>query len=108
MRPLQARACKRNKPITKIPSRARRRLAALSATFVAPAAFGQSPSPQLGREVAIPVHLQDGEKFTTPIEQLIRYGARLFSAKFAARNTCCAWPASGTLSNHSLLRALRL
>ena len=71
--------------MTKIPSRPRRRLAALSATFVALAAFGESRSPQLGSEVAIPVHLQDGEEFTTPIEQLIRYGARLFSAKFTVQ-----------------------
>ena len=85
MRPRQACACERNKPITKILSRPRRRLAALSATFVALAAFGESPGPQLGREVAIPVHLQDGEEFTTPIEQLIRYGARLFSAKFTVQ-----------------------
>ena len=71
--------------MTEIPSRPRRRLAALSATFVALTAAGESPSPQLGREVAIPVHLQDGEEFTTPIEQLIRYGARLFSAKFTVQ-----------------------
>jgi hypothetical protein len=37
---------------------------------------------QLGREVAIPRHLQDGEEFTIPLAQLINYGAALFSAKF--------------------------
>src|SRR5436190_12359231 len=42
----------------------------------------QSPNSQVGREVAIPNHLQDGEEFTTPVRQLIRYGAQLFSAKF--------------------------
>jgi hypothetical protein len=45
-------------------------------------ALGQSPSSQVGREVAIPVHLQDGEEFTTPVERLIQFGAQLFNAKF--------------------------
>ena len=44
--------------------------------------LGQSPSSQIGREVAIPVHLQDGEEFTVSIPQLIQYGAQLFNAKF--------------------------
>jgi Di-haem oxidoreductase, putative peroxidase len=37
---------------------------------------------QVGREVAIPVHLQDGDEFNTPLRQLIQYGAQLFNAKF--------------------------
>jgi len=45
-------------------------------------ALGQSPNSQIGREVAIPRHLQDGEEFNTPLNQLIRYGAQLFAAKF--------------------------
>jgi mono/diheme cytochrome c family protein len=44
--------------------------------------FGQSSDHQLGREVAIPIHLQDGEEFTIPTAELIKYGAQLFSAKF--------------------------
>jgi len=39
-------------------------------------------NPQPGREVAIPVHLQDGEEFTTPMQRLIQYGEKLFDAKF--------------------------
>jgi hypothetical protein len=46
------------------------------------AASGQSPSSQVGREVAIPKHLQDGEEFTTPVDRLIQFGAQLFDAKF--------------------------
>jgi di-heme oxidoreductase (putative peroxidase) len=42
----------------------------------------QSPASQVGREVAIPVHLEDGEEFTTPLHKLIEYGAQLFNAKF--------------------------
>src|SRR5258708_1096991 len=45
-------------------------------------ALAQSPDSQIGREVAIPSHLQDGEEFNTPVSQLIRYGAQLFNAKF--------------------------
>jgi hypothetical protein len=46
------------------------------------AAWGQSPGSEIGREVAIPVHLQDGEEFTIPIKKLIDFGARVFNAKF--------------------------
>jgi hypothetical protein len=46
------------------------------------AAIGQSTSQQIGREVALPVHLQDGEEFTTSLRSLIEYGSKLFNAKF--------------------------
>ena len=46
------------------------------------AVLAQSSTSQMGREVAIPRHLQDGEEFTTPLNQLIQYGAQLFAAKF--------------------------
>ena len=55
---------------------------AVVSTLIAVAASGQSPSSQVGREVAIPVHLQDGEEFTTPLRHLIEHGSRLFNAKF--------------------------
>ena len=53
-------------------------------TFLASAiaASAQDSNSQIGREVAIPVHLQDGEEFTTPIKKLIEFGAQLFNAKF--------------------------
>jgi hypothetical protein len=40
----------------------------------------------VGRELAIPKHLQDGDEFTTPLEQLIRYGMQLFTAKFTVED----------------------
>ena len=46
------------------------------------AATGQSISQQIGREVAVPAHLQDGEEFTTSLRNLIEYGSQLFNAKF--------------------------
>jgi hypothetical protein len=35
--------------------------------------------------VAVPVHLQDGEEFNTPLSRLIQYGSRLFTAKFTVQ-----------------------
>ena len=58
------------------------RCALLLPLLMATGSFGQSSDHQVGREVAIPVHLQDGEEFTIPTTQLIRYGSQLFSAKF--------------------------
>ena len=40
---------------------------------------------QIGSEKAIPVHLQDGDEFTTPLSQLLQYGAKLFNAKFTVQ-----------------------
>jgi hypothetical protein len=34
----------------------------------------------IGREVAIPRHLDDGEEFKTPLHELLAYGERLFTA----------------------------
>ena len=55
---------------------------ALSAFALVTVASGQSPGARIGREVAIPRHLQDGEEFNTPLNQLIQYGSQLFTAKF--------------------------
>ena len=49
--------------------------------FTARILAGQENS-QVGREVAIPVHLQDGEEFNVSLRRLIEYGGQLFSAKF--------------------------
>lgn len=50
--------------------------------IAAVAAMGQSTSQQIGREVAVPAHLQDGEEFTISLRSLIEYGSQLFNAKF--------------------------
>jgi hypothetical protein len=66
-------------------ARAHRRILiclALLSLLPAIGVWSQSSVPGVGREVAIPVHLQDGEEFDTPVTQLIRYGAQLFNAKF--------------------------
>ena len=36
----------------------------------------------LGREVSIEHHLQDGEEFEIPVPDLVKFGERLFEAKF--------------------------
>src|SRR5260370_27296900 len=56
--------------------------AALCPFLVAMVAWAQNTNSQIGKEVAIPTHLQDGEEFTTPLRKLIEYGAQLFNAKF--------------------------
>ncbi|HEX3681524.1 MAG TPA: hypothetical protein VHU83_03205 [Bryobacteraceae bacterium] len=43
---------------------------------------GQSSPVPIGRQVAIPRHLQDGEEFQVTIQDLLRYGQRLFEAHF--------------------------
>ena|SRR5436190_12540438 len=40
---------------------------------------------QIGREVAIPLHLQDGQEFQTGINGLIAYGEKLFKAEWTAQ-----------------------
>jgi Di-haem oxidoreductase, putative peroxidase len=47
-------------------------------TLPSQTAFGAD----LGKEVSIPRHLQDGEEFTTPIAELNAYGLRLFDANW--------------------------
>jgi hypothetical protein len=53
--------------------------------FLAAPIRAQTSSSQVGREVAIPAHLQDGDEFTTPIRSLILYGEKLFNAKFTVQ-----------------------
>ena len=71
-------------PMTKTLRRICMRVAVLS-FVIAIAASGQIPNSQVGREVAIPIHVQDGEEFTIPIAHLIQYGAQLFNAKFTVQ-----------------------
>jgi len=65
--------------------RSNRRLIAVFLCSAAATALAQHSDTQLGREVAIPVHLQDGEEFNMPLSRLIEYGSRLFAAKFTVQ-----------------------
>jgi len=52
---------------------------------VLPAALAQERSSVIGREVAIVRHLEDGEEFELSIPDLIRFGEKLFAAKFTVQ-----------------------
>jgi hypothetical protein len=56
-----------------------------SLSAVGLAAWGQEHGSMIGREVAIARHLQDGEEFEVSIPDLIRYGEKLFTAKFTVQ-----------------------
>jgi hypothetical protein len=42
--------------------------------------IAQSSSSQIGREVAVPRHLQDGEEYQLSVQQLIEHGRKIFTA----------------------------
>jgi hypothetical protein len=50
--------------------------------FFALTAWAQGDGSQIGREVAVPRHLQDGEEYQITIPQLIAFGEKLFTAKW--------------------------
>jgi cytochrome c peroxidase len=56
-----------------------RTTAALIVVYVATLSTVLSQS-RVGREVAIPHHLEDGQEFTVPLRDLLAHGQRLFSA----------------------------
>jgi hypothetical protein len=50
--------------------------------LIAFSAWGQDPDATIGREVAIPKHLEDGREFQISIPKLIQFGEKLFTARF--------------------------
>jgi hypothetical protein len=56
--------------------------AVLFVILMAFSGWGQDLDSQIGREVAIPRHLQDGEEFELSIPKLIQFGEKLFTATF--------------------------
>ena len=56
----------------------------LLCTILLPAMLPAQDSAEIGREVAIPHHLQDGEEFDLSISELISYGKKLFEAHFTS------------------------
>lgn len=47
--------------------------------------FGQRPHPKIGQEVAVPVHLQDGQESQRSTRDLISYGMELFTAMWTSQ-----------------------
>jgi len=68
--------------VNRMQSRVLESLAVVFVFTLASWAAAQESHPQIGRELSIPAHLQDGEEFTTPVRRLIEYGSQLFTAKF--------------------------
>jgi len=48
-------------------------------------AHAQDRNPQIGREVAVKQHLQDGQEFEISLHQLVKFGELLFNAKFTVQ-----------------------
>jgi Di-haem oxidoreductase, putative peroxidase len=69
--------------MTKNFSKGCRRLAVAAPIVLVVVAVGQNA--QIGREVAIPSHLADGEEFNISLPQLIQFGQQLFNAKFTVQ-----------------------
>src|SRR5207248_1229002 len=44
------------------------------------ALFGSDQQNAIGREVAVPIHLEDGQEFSTPLDALLKHGKLLFEA----------------------------
>jgi hypothetical protein len=60
--------------------------AALSLLFIATSVLhGQTTKGKIGQEVAVPVHLEDGQEFQTPMRQLIAHGRQLFTAMWTSQ-----------------------
>src|SRR5262249_43016661 len=44
--------------------------------------ISQAQHSSIGREVAVPVHLQDGQEFSLPLDRLLAHGKLLFNANW--------------------------
>src|SRR5437016_10440405 len=61
----------------------RRAIAILSLLLMSSALLAEKGQrPKVGQEVAIPVHMQDGEEYQTSLRELIAYGQKVFTASW--------------------------
>jgi hypothetical protein len=58
---------------------------ALAAAHLETARSQAVPGSRIGREVAVPRHLEDGEEFQIPVTKLMEHGKRLFTAVWTAQ-----------------------
>ena len=79
----------------------RRSIAVLGCCFPL-AAWAQSDGPQIGKEVAIPRNLQDGEEYQITIRQLVAFGERIFTAKWTSQEGQGRPKVKGTAASRSL------
>src|ERR1700676_2032927 len=47
--------------------------------------WGQGKQSEIGREVAVPRHLEDGDEYQLSIPQLVAFGEKLFTAKWTVQ-----------------------
>jgi len=66
-------------------------------------AAAQESHLEIGRELSIPAHLQDGDEFTTPLHKLIEYGSQLFSAKFTIQEGAARYLRSTPATSGSII-----
>jgi hypothetical protein len=57
----------------------------LSFFLLAFVARAQDAASRIGREVAVPRHLQDGEEYQLSVPQLVAFGEKLFSARWTVQ-----------------------
>jgi hypothetical protein len=76
-------------------------IVAASLSIVVAVASGQASS-LIGREIAVPVHLRNGEEYEMSILRLIRYGEKLFAAKWTIQEGEGRPAVKGTASGPSL------
>ena len=76
--------------------------AAFSLCSFAFAARAQDAASQIGREVAIPRHLQDGEEYQLSVPLLIAFGEKLFTARWTVQEGAGRPISKGTASGARL------
>jgi Di-haem oxidoreductase, putative peroxidase len=65
-------------------------------------AQAQGQESQIGREVAVPRHLQDGDEYELSIQQLIAFGEKLFTARWTIQEGAGRPFSKGTANGASL------
>lgn len=78
------------------------RVTAVLVCFSGVTAWPQDDHSQIGREVAIPHHLQDGEEYQLTIAKLIAFGEKLFTAKWTSQEGQGRPNTKGTAAGPSL------
>jgi hypothetical protein len=73
-----------------------RHLIALAAALLCAALWSEGVGAQIGREVSIPRHLQNGEEFTMPLPALLDFGRALFQANWTIQEGAGRPRAKGT------------
>lgn len=63
----------------------RTRIILLATLIVVAVTLWAAEIPELGREIAVPHHLRDGQEFSISLQKLLSYGEKLFRANFTVQ-----------------------